>query len=196
MKRIAVMALGAGMLLLSGCYVSSHKNGKSDNVDIGTPFGSVGVKTNDNVNTAALGLTPYPGSTPLKDKDNDSADVNLNFGSFHMGVKAASYTTGDSQDKVLAFYRNDLKRYGDVIECRNHMPVGKPERTSQGLSCVDEGESHNVHTGTEGDLQLKAGSPQREHIVALDARAGGTKIGLVALDLPVQMHQHGDNDSE
>jgi hypothetical protein len=33
-------------------------------------------------------------------------------------------------------------------------------------------------------LQLKAGSKQHQHIVAIDPDGNGTKFGLVALDLP------------
>jgi hypothetical protein len=39
-------------------------------------------------------------------------------------------------------------------------------------------------------LELKAGSQQHQHIVGIDAQGGGTKIELVALDLP------GDASSE
>jgi len=189
--------MSVALLLLSGCSVESHKNGKNDDVNIGTPFGSMQVKTNDNVNGASIGITQYPGSAPLKgDHDNDSADVNLSFGSFHLGVKAASFLTPDGKDKVLAFYRKDLKRYGDVIECQGKTAVGKPERTSQGLTCNEnEGATHgNVVIGK--DLELRTGSPQRQHIVALESKNGGTKIGMVALELPSQLHDHGEKDIE
>ena len=56
--------------------------------------------------------------------DSNSADINMNFGSFHLGVKAAAFQTSDSTDKVLAFYRKDLaSRYGDVIECKDNVAV-------------------------------------------------------------------------
>jgi predicted RNase H-like nuclease (RuvC/YqgF family) len=36
----------------------------------------------------------------------------------------------------------------------------------------------------ESDQQLKAGSKLHQHIVGIDPQGTGTKIGLVALDLP------------
>ena len=188
------MSLAA--LLLSGCRIESHKNGQNDNVDIGTPFGSMQVKTNENVNGSAIGITQYPGSVPFKDKDNDAADVNMSFGSFHLGVKAASFRTADSQDKVLAFYRSDLKRYGDVIQCQGKNAVGKPDRTSQGLTGDENSGARHANVENGSGLELRTGSPQRQHIVALEPKNGGTKIGLVALELPSQIHDHGDKEIE
>jgi hypothetical protein len=190
-------------LLLAGCRISEHKNGGKENVDIGTPFGSMQVKTDNSGDTSAIGLAAYPGAVPVKDEhDNDgnSANINMSFGSFHLGVKAASFQTSDPQDKVLAFYRKDLsQRYGDVIECRGSSVIGSPSRTSQGLTC-DQHNQKNVHV-RESDfdhdnLELRAGSEQHQHIVGLEDRNGGTKIGLVALDLPSHLSNHDGKDSE
>jgi hypothetical protein len=178
-------------LLLAGCHVSEHKNGDNKDVDIQTPFGSTSIKTNDNADVSAIGVTAYPGAVPTKDNDGDNsnADVNLSFGNFHLGVKAASFQTPDAPDKVLAFYRKDLARYGDVIECQGDTAVGQPTHTSQGLTC--DTKSHN-HISTDGhtdhDLELRAGSEQHQHIVGVEKKDGGTKIGLVLLDLPSHMN--------
>ena len=188
-------------LLLSGCHVTTHKDGKDGNVDIGTPFGSMQVKTDDKGNTSAIGIAAYPGATLVKsnsDKsDGGSADINMNFGSFHLGVKAASYQTSDPQSKVEAFYRKDLARYGDVIACRDNSPVGQPTRTSQGLTCDSKEANHhiNIHDD-DSNLELRTGSEQHQHIVGIEAKDGGTKIGLVALDLPSGLNNHDDKDSE
>ena len=198
--RHAIAVLSLVGLLLCGCNVETHNDGKNDNVKIGTPFGSMNVKTNDNVDNSAIGITQYPGSVPAHDKDSDkdkdSADVNMNFGSFHLSVKAAGFQTHDSQDKVLAFYRNDLKRYGEVIQCNDSTTVGKPDRTSQGLTCDDDNGSKHGRTHTGSGLELRTGSPQRQHIVSVENKDGGTRIGLVALELPVQIHSHDNKDPE
>lgn len=190
---------------LSGCHVTSHKNGGNDNVDIGTPFGSMQVKTNDNVDTIGLGITPYPGAQMVKkDKDNGAADVNMSFGSFHLGVKAVAYTTPDDQDTVIAFYKKDLGRYGVVLECEGSRTVGQPTRTSEGLACsdgahksghiswdTDDGDSNN----SSDKIELRTGSKQRQHIVAVEKKGNATKIGLVSLDLP-RNFPGGDNKGD
>jgi hypothetical protein len=190
MRVAGVVAAGLAALLLAGCRVQSDKHGDSDNVKISTPFGGMQVKTNDAVVVEDLGLPAYPGAQLVKkDKDDGSADVNMNFGSFQLRVKAVSYQTGDSPEKVEAFYRAGLKRFGDVIACRNNRVVGTPARTLEGLTCDNEVKNHISvdDKPSKGGLELKAGSQQHQHIVEIDAEGGGTKIGLVALDLPGNM---------
>jgi len=199
LRSLAVSASLAA-LLLAGCHVTTHKDGKNDNVDIGTPFGSMQVKTDNKGNSATIGITTYPGAALIKSNseksDGGSADINMNFGSFHLGVKAASYQTSDPQSKVEAFYRKDLARYGDVIACRDNNPVGQPTRTSQGLTCDSKHGNHIHEDDSNSGLELRTGSEQHQHIVGIEAKDGGTKIGMVSLDLPTGLGSHDSKDSD
>jgi hypothetical protein len=187
--------------VLAGCHVSTHKNGDNDNVSIGTPFGSMQVKTNDNVAASGLGITPYPGATLVKkhdgDHDNGAADVNMSFGSFHLGVKAVSYATPDGPDKVLAFYKKDLGKYGAVLQCKNDHAIGEPTRTAEGLTCDhDNGKVVHVDDSDSDKTELRTGSKTHQHIVAIETKDGGTKIGLVSLDLPSDFSGNSHKDSD
>jgi hypothetical protein len=197
-NKTAVMAMMiAATAMMSGCRIESDKKNGNDNVKIATPFGGMTVKTNDEVVTEGLGLPVYPGAELVKkDKDNGAADVNMSFGSFQLRVKAASYRSQDSPDKVAAFYRKALGRYGNVIECQNNKPVGTPTSTDEGLTCDNEKENHiAVNEDMSGKMELKAGSKQHQHIVAIDPDGSGTKMGLVALDLPGHL-SFGDKDDQ
>jgi hypothetical protein len=189
-----LLLTGACCVLIAGCRVSSHKNGDNKNVEIGTPFGSMHVRTNDDAPVAGIGIAVYPGATLSKgDGDNTgSADVNMSFGGFHLGVRAASYRTPDSVDKVLSFYKKELGHYGDVLECRDNKAVGQPARTSQGLTCTDDG-GHHTDVELDSGLELRTGSPMHQHIVAIETKDDGTRIALVSLDLP---EHHDSSDSE
>jgi hypothetical protein len=177
---------------LTGCRVHVDKgaNGEDKNVQVDTPFGGVHVNT-DQTTASDLGLPAYPGAQVVHDKENSkSADVHLGFGEFELRVKAVNYSTPDSQDKVQAFYKQALGRYGDVLVCDKNTPVGKPAATSDGLTCDDHGKkSSKVEIGEskrdiEG-LQLKAGSERHQHIVAFDSSVDGqTRFSMVAIDLP------------
>ena len=192
----AVVAFSA--VMMTGCRIDSHKDGDSDNVKIATPFGGMQVKTNDAAVQSGLGLPIYPGAELVKkkDKDNGSADVNLSFGGFQLRVKAAGYRSADSPDKLTAFYRQALGRYGDVIQCSNNKPVGTLTRTSEGLTCDNNKENHvTLDEDLSGKTELKAGSKQHQHIVSIDPDGNGTKFGLVALDLPGHLSVD-DGDSQ
>jgi hypothetical protein len=197
-NQTAVVAMMiATTALMSGCRIESDKKNGNDNVKIATPFGGMTVKTNDDAVVGGLGLPVYQGAELVKkDKNNGAADVNMSFGSFQLRVKAASYRTPDSPDEVAAFYRKALGRYGDVIECQNDKPVGTPARTTEGLTCDNEKENHvYVNDDESGKMELKAGSKQHQHIVAIDPEGNGTKFGLVALDLPGRL-SFGDKDDQ
>ncbi len=187
-QQIAVwVAVGVATALLAGCQVDSHKSGNGENVKVQTPFGGVHVQTNKADVLETIGLPAYPGAQPVKkDNDNGAADVDMNFGNFRLRVKAVSYKTADSPEKVEDFYRGGMKRFGDVITCRGGVTVGSPGRTPDGLTCDSEVKSHISVDDKPGKdhLQLKAGSQQHQHIVAIDKDGAGAKFSLVALDLP------------
>ena len=190
-----VAAAALGLILSTGCRVDKHKDGGGEDVKIATPFGGMSVKTDQSAVVEGVGLTVYPGAVVVKkDKDNGAADVNMSFGSFHLGVKAISYRTTDSPDKVMAFYRKDMARYGAVILCQGHRAVGTPDHTQDGLAC-DQDHGGNVHIDDEKATdELKVGSRLHQHIVAIDPDGTGTKFGLIALDLP--NHLDGDKDKD
>jgi hypothetical protein len=215
LRTLTTLTLAAPLacLLLAGCHITENDHGDHKNVDIGTPFGSMKVNTAKNLDPNAFGISAYPGAVPIKDKgdndDSNNANVSMNFGPFHLGVKAADFQSSDPSDKIIAFYLKDLaSRYGSVIECRGHSSVGSADHTSQGLTCNDDQHTHintgvghskgfSIHSGdSSGDLELRAGSPQHLHIVGVEQHDGGIKIGLVALDLPSDISNHSSKDSE
>jgi len=190
--NLAVAAISLAAVFTTGCRVESNKNGNGDDVKIATPFGGMSVKTDDSAIAQSTGMPTYPGALIVKKKNKDdhndgAADINMSFGSFQLRVKAVSFTTPDSPDQVLAFYKKGLTRFGTVIQCNGHEAVGTPTQTPDGLDCSDEGEhSKNVHIDNDmsGKTELKAGSKLHQHIVSIDSQAPGTKFALVALDLP------------
>ena len=144
---------------------------------------------NSHATAAEVGLPAYPGATLYKDADNDSAaDLGLIFNDFHFSLIAVNYATKDTPAQVFAFYRKALAHYGDVLECDHDKPVGALTVTRTGLTCSDKkGGTVEVDgtTNTSSDHELRAGSPHRYRIVAIDnSHPAATHFGLVYLDLP------------
>jgi hypothetical protein len=191
-----------GAAMLAGCEVDTHQNSDGKDVKIETPFGGMRVKTNQPDVTQDIGLQAYPGAQPAKkdngNDDNESANVDMSFGGFQLRVKTAAFRTGDAPAKVEAFYRDGLKRYGDVIECQDGRAVGKPVRTAEGLGCE---KNEGVHVQKErqhsSKVELRAGSKAHQHLVEIDPEGSGTKFGLVALDLPGRFFsEHGEDEGK
>lgn len=194
----------SALLATAGCHVQvdKSKGGEEKSVKIDTPLGGLHVRS-DQTSAADLGLPVYPGAQIAPDREGDkSADVHMGFGQWQLRVKVVTYQTPDDQKKVLAFYRNAMGRFGDVIECDGHTPVGSPAVTSEGLSCHEEG---NVHVQTHGDLNgidddsgltLRAGSKHHQHILAFKTTSEGTKYSLVELELPEGLDNSSDAKSD
>lgn len=201
-RKVTVLLAGIALVAwISGCkvHVDKDANGEEKTVQVDTPFGGVHVNT-DQTTAADLGLPVYPGADIVKDKDgNQSADVHMGFGEWQLHVRAVTYATTDPQDKVAAFYKKALARYGDVLTCQDKSPVGTPTVTAEGLTCNDDGHgNHFKFNGKDngidlsGGLQLKAGSKRHQHIVAIEPPSNGkTRYGMVALDLPADVDSNG-----
>jgi hypothetical protein len=198
---LPVAALGAGLALalgVSGCrvHVDKDANGKEKTVQVDTPFGGVHVNT-DQLSASDLGMPVYPGAhTITGDDKHKSADVHMGFGEWQLRVKAVSYGTMDSKEKVAEFYKKALGRYGDVITCDGNSPVGTPIVTRDGLNCSDNDTNGKVKLDSNDfrhDFQLKAGSKRHQHIIGFeDTKGGQTRFALVALDLPANLGNDDD----
>lgn len=200
--RLLPQALLMGALLTAaGCHVQVDKanNGDDKNVRIDTPLGGLHVRS-DETAAADLGLPVYPGAHVAPDKDGDkSADVHLGFGQWQLRVRVVTYSTSDAQDKVLAFYRGAMGRFGTVIECDGNHAVGTPSVTTEGLGCDEQYARHNVHvSGIDDDngMTLRAGSRRHQHILAIKNGDGGTRFSLVELELPADLDHEPSRSSD
>jgi hypothetical protein len=201
------MTLVAGLALvamIAGCRVRTEKdaNGKEKTVQVDTPFGGVHVNT-DELTAADLGLPVYPGAEVVTDDDkHKSADVHMGFGEWQLRVRVVSYSSADSEDKVAAFYKKALGRYGDVLTCQGDAPVGTPTQTTEGLTCSDSSKHSNFQFNgnkngipNPSGMQLKAGSKRHQHIVGFDdPKDGQTRFALIALDLPASVDNGDKSD--
>jgi hypothetical protein len=193
--------LFGALLGAAGCHVSVDKsrNGQDKNVKIDTPLGGLHVRS-DQTAAGDLGLPVYPGAQISPDHEGDkSADVHLGFGQFQLRVKVVTYDSPDARDKVVAFYKNAMGRFGDVITCDGDHPVGTPAVTSEGLTCHEE-HNGNVHVNgfsdDSGSFTLRAGSKHHQHIFVVKGSGEGTKFSLVELQLPTGLDESASKSSD
>ena len=173
-----LLVLIAALLLLPACSVNVQKegNGHDKQVDIKTLLG--GIHVSKDADVAETGLAVYPGAH-LKRKDSgDDKSANVNISGFGYGVRviALEYETEDSPAKLVAFYRDQLKKYGSVLECRTsshldvNMKMSGPDKESHELTC-DSTHGNNI--------ELKVGSKENQHIVSVEPEAKGASFSLV-----------------
>jgi hypothetical protein len=170
----------AALLLLAGCSVNVKKeaNGEDKQVDVKSLLGDVHVSQQANV--ADVGLVVYPGAR-LKEKDSDGTDksANVNVSGFGFGIKviALEYESDDNPAKVLSFYRDQLKKYGMVLEC--HTSKGN-WNVNMGSHGSKKGSNELTCEGSGGnDIELKVGKQDDQHIVAVEPEGRGSSFSLV-----------------
>ncbi len=199
-RAVAGAILSGMVLAAAGCHVQVDKgsNGEDKNVRIDTPLGGLHVRS-DQTTAADLGLPVYPGAEVAPDHEGDkSADVHLGFGEWQLRVKVVTYRTPESQDKVLAFYRNAMGRFGDVLECRGDRAVGTPTTTSKGLTCSEHGHVRVDGSGSSDQegLSLRAGSRHHQHLLVIRNGDGGTRFSLLELELPQGLAEESSKTSD
>lgn len=189
----------AAFIALPACSINVKKsdNGEDKKVDIETPVG--GIHVSKGADARDTGLPVYPGAQPKdvnKTGEEKSANVNISAGIFGLKVVAIEFLSDDPPEKVAAYYRDQLKKYGAILECHTsnrhgdagdvdiHMGKSDDKKDSSQLSC-----DHDSGTTT---LELKVGTKQSQHIVSISPqdKGKGTDFALVF----VQTHG-GDKDT-
>lgn len=183
-NKSQALVLVAGMtvlLVLPSCSVNVKKepNGEDKQVDINTFAG--GIHVSNDADSSDVGLAVYPGAR-LKPKehhgDSKTANVNINSFGFALKVVAMEYESEDSPAKVISFYKDQLKRYGNVLECHSSSDFnldmkinshGSKDNSNE-LTCEQSGGSN---------VELKVGRKDDQHIVAIEPEGKGASFSLV-----------------
>jgi hypothetical protein len=168
------------LLLLAGCTVNVKKeaDGQDKRVDVNSLLGNVHVSKQADV--ADVGLAVYPGAR-LKEKDIDGSDkgANVNISGFGYGLRvvAVQYESDDAPAKILSFYKDQLKKYGNVLEC--HTSKGN-WNVNMGPQGSKNGSNELTCQGSGGDdIELKVGKQDDQHIVAVRSDGRGSSFSLV-----------------
>jgi len=165
---------------LTACSVNVKKNGEGQdqNVDINTPFG--GIHVNKNADVRDTGLPVYPGARQ-KEKDDSgdekSANINISAGRFGLKVVAVQYETDDAAAKVAAYYQDQLRKFGNVLQCHtsghgaNYSGHHDNDGDSEQLKCDGDNNGKTI--------ELKVGTESNQHIVSIEPQSKGSNIALV-----------------
>jgi len=161
-----------GMILLAALPLAAQDKKSSGKTESDMDQGGFGIVASKRAGAKDVGLPMYPGAREHKDKSEDSPAVKLGLWGGDSGFKLAvvKLESNDGPDKVAAFYRKALKKYGKVLDCTGSWKatVGN----SNELGCEDEHPEN-------GELVLKAGTKQEQHLVGIKSSGGLTLFQLV-----------------
>jgi hypothetical protein len=186
LQLASIVVLGA-LLALPGCNVNVKKDseGKEKNVDIETPVGGLHVRNDADVRD--IGLPVYPGARRKEKSDDNnpnSAHVNISTSLFGIKVVAIEYLSDDAPDKLVAYYKDQLKKYGFVLECHTNEP--HPGTNMNGADTSGDSKKLKCEDDQNGKtVELKVGTEQNQHIVSVKPAddGKGSDFGLVYIQM-------------
>jgi hypothetical protein len=174
----------AGLLVIvAGAFACvAHAQDDSAKQSNGT---SAGVIVSQEATAKEVGLPLYPGAKPRKDGTDDSTAAQLGLwgGAFGFKLVVLKLASGDAPEKVAAFYRKALAKYGPVLDCSNPpaAPAGKDNAAK--LVCGDD-------KPDPGGQLFKAGRKEKQHLVSIKPHGTGASFELLYIEA-----RGGDHDA-
>lgn len=159
-------ALALSVLLAVSAAAQDSQNSDKP-LDVRSPMGDLHVGKDADANKAGLPL--YPGARPRQEADNDPLNFGILTESFGLKLVIAKYESNDPAGKILAYYKDKMKKYGNVLECHN---------TNDSSSVhADDKQDQNRPLKCEGDnsgpvRELKVGTEGNAHVVTIESKEG------------------------
>jgi hypothetical protein len=140
---------------------------------------SVGFVASKDATAKDLGLPLYPGAQRQSDDSDDSPALQVGawIGSSDFRLVVLKMVSDDSVDKVAAFYRKALARYGKIVECTSTSHETHNDDAARGLDCSQD-------QPERGGIVLKAGVKNDQHDIAISQRENRTVFQLVYVRTP------------
>jgi hypothetical protein len=178
--RTMVAAAFGIAIAVRGCAAQAQKSdgGQDDHFDVRSSIGDLHVGKDADARKAGLPL--YPGARSKQEKDDDPLNFGILTESFGLKLVIAKYESDDAPDKIIAYYRDKLKKYGKVLECHTS------EHGGDAHAEVNDDDQHSKQLKCEGDnagpvTELKVGTQDNQRVVAIEPRDGhgGSTFALV-----------------
>ena len=172
-------------LVISLTLPALAQDNQNKNLDVRSSIGDLHVGSD--ADARKVGLPLYPGARLKTDNENSSqANLSVLTEAFGMKLVVAKYVSDDAPAKIVGFYRDQLKKYGKVLECRSHKHGGDVDinEGEDSKDAKDHGKDNNKDSKelkceeSSGPVtELKVGTDDNQHIVAIepgDAGKGST----------------------
>jgi hypothetical protein len=180
LARETVGVIVLGILLVAALPLGAQDKKDSGEAESEMGRNSIGFIASKEASAKDVGLPLYPGARPHKDTSDASPAVQFGLWGGASGFKLAvlKLESNDAPEKVAAFYRKALAKYGKVVVCDDSAkPTGEKKKgnSSNELGCEDE------QPGS-GELVLKAGTKEEQHVVGIKTSGDLTVFQLVYVE--------------
>jgi hypothetical protein len=141
---------------------------------------AAGLDIHADADATDVGLPAYPGAVKQPDHDGDGSGFQFGAWGQSFGIKLAmvSYRSDDDVDKVAAFYRAAMARYGTVVDCSRNVKqpdAGRKADKDGPVACDSD-------TASPGGRLFKVGSNRSQRVFNAKPAPDGTRFELVQID--------------
>src|SRR5215831_9551900 len=174
------LALACALLCLASPLLAQDKTDKEAEGSKGSK--GAGIYFNAEAGAKDVGLPIYPGARPHREKEDDSTSAKFGLwgSSFAFKLAVLKLESNDSPQKVAAFYKKALARYGTVLDCgeaSSQSGDSEENAPSKKLTCKDD-------KPKPGEIEFKAGTKEKQHVVGIEPNGNGTVFELVYVESP------------
>ncbi len=144
-----------------------------------------GLDIRADADAADVGLQAYPGAIRKSDPDGDPTGFSFGLwgGSFGIKLAVVTYRSVEGVDKVAAFYRDALSKYGPVLDCSANRKSDQPShRRHDDPSDKDKPVTCDNDTVAVGGRLYKVGTNRSQRVFKATPWHEGTEFELVHID--------------
>lgn len=154
---------------------------------------SVGFNLSADATEKDLGLPFYPGAKPYKGNDDSDSSLNVGFQGASDAFKLVvmKLESSDSPEKIAAFYRKALSKYGTVLDCSK--ATREAGKNAGGKNDSDRNEEKDAKSNrltcedddrTKQGYSYRSGTKDNMHVVGIEPDGKNTVISLVYVKSP------------
>lgn len=179
LRAVAVLALvGAGLAGLMGLAGVAGGAGLAWAGDAERSFG-LEISGNGQTTPADVGLPVYEGARPFSESSGDrpSASLGAWAGSFGLQLHVMKFRADAAPNRVADFYLQALRRYGEVLDCREASArVKPPKEESERLSCDER-------SPKPGAFEYRVGTRKNFRVVSVRPDGDGSRFDMARIQL-------------
>lgn len=184
LKRLSAFVLLPAMILTA--LAMARQNADPNNTrteraqETKRSHNSIGFIFSQDASASDVGLPVYPGAQRSNDTSDDSSALQMGLWGPSSGFKLVvlKLDSNDAPERVAAFYRKALGRYGRVLDCaKSASRHEKAGSRSNALDC-------EADQPVDGGFTLKAGTKDKQHVVGVEPRGSHSRIALVYVEAP------------
>jgi hypothetical protein len=177
-------ALAAAFMLFSlHAVLAQQTDNQTQDKHIDVRSSSGDLHVGNDADAHDTGMPLYPGARVRHDADDKhTANFAIATAAFGLKLVVVNFDSDDAPAKIVAYYRDKMKKYGKVIECHTSESGGDVHVNDSDKDNDDESKELKCEGDNTGNVvELKVGTADHQHLVSVAPaeKGSGSTFALV-----------------